>query len=44
MRGDSWMEAAMAGCNNLSDAILVMCQQGANYAPNAGACNTTGTW
>jgi hypothetical protein len=44
MRQQSWLDAVQKGCTALNDPILVMCQQAANYAPNTGACNATGTW
>jgi hypothetical protein len=44
MREGAWLDAVTVGCMGLSDAILVMCQQAANYAPDAGVCNATGTW
>ncbi len=44
MREDAWLDATMEGCMGLDQAILVMCQQAANYAPTAGACNATGSW
>jgi hypothetical protein len=44
MRQQSWLDAVQNGCDDLRNAILVLCQQAANYAPNAGACNATGTW
>jgi hypothetical protein len=44
MREGAWFDATMEGCLNLNNAILVMCQQAANYAPTVGACNATGTW
>lgn len=44
MREGAWLDAVTAGCTGLSDAILVMCQQAANYAPDSGACSATGTW
>jgi hypothetical protein len=44
MRQQSWLDAVQKGCTMLNDPILVMCQQAANYAPNTGACNATGTW
>ena len=44
MREGAWFDATMEGCLNLSDPILVMCQQAANYAPQSGACNATASW
>ena len=44
MREGAWVDAVMAGCVDLNDPILVMCQQAANYAPASGACNETGLW
>jgi hypothetical protein len=44
MRQQSWLDAVSQDCTGLRDPILVMCQQAANYAPNTGACNATGTW
>jgi hypothetical protein len=44
MRQQAWLDAVMDGCSNLNSAILVMCQQAANYAPQQGACAPTGTW
>jgi hypothetical protein len=44
MRQQSWLDAVSKGCMNLNDAILVMCQQAANYAPSTGKCSATGTW
>jgi hypothetical protein len=44
MRDQSWLDAVSHGCFDLHDPILTMCQQGANYAPNSGACAATGTW
>jgi hypothetical protein len=44
MREQSWLDAVWKGCLILSEPILVMCQQAANYAPDTGACNATGTW
>ena len=44
MREQSWLDATLQGCDDLSQPILVMCQQGANYAPDSGACNATATW
>ncbi|GEM_PF-5229747 len=44
MRRDSWLDSVDQGCTQLSGAILVMCQQGANYAPRVGACMPTGSW
>lgn len=44
MREQAWLDAVSAGCMNLNNAILVMCQQAANYAPEVGACRATGTW
>jgi hypothetical protein len=44
MRDQAWLDAVGQGCMSLTDPILVMCQQAANYAPNCGACNATGTW
>jgi hypothetical protein len=44
MRAQSWIDAVMQGCVLLSPGILIMCQQGANYAPASGACNATATW
>jgi hypothetical protein len=46
MRENAWLDAVMAGCSDsaMSNAILVMCQEGANFAPRSGACNATGTW
>lgn len=44
MREKAWMDAVLKGCTNLNNAILVMCQQAANYAPKAGACAPTGSW
>jgi hypothetical protein len=44
MRAQSWLDAVMRGCLLLSPAILLMCQEGADYAPDSGACNATATW
>jgi hypothetical protein len=44
MRRQAWLDAVMAGCLGLNDAILVLCQQAANYAPTTGKCTATGSW
>jgi hypothetical protein len=44
MRQQAWLTAVMHGCSTLGDAITVMCQQAADYAPTTGACDATGTW
>ncbi|MBX7100305.1 MAG: hypothetical protein K1X89_21490 [Myxococcaceae bacterium] len=44
MRTQAWLDAVMAGCSGLDQAILVMCQQAANYAPKSGSCAPTGAW
>ncbi len=44
MRQQSWLDAVGNGCQALNDAILVLCQEAANYAPSTGECNATGTW
>ena len=44
MRDTAWITAVLTGCLTLSDAILTMCQQAADYAPSTGMCSPTGTW
>jgi hypothetical protein len=44
MRQQAWLDAVTNGCSNLGNAITVMCQQAADYAPTTGACDATGTW
>lgn len=44
MRNQSWLDAVSVGCMQLNNAILVMCQQAAEYAPKAGKCTDTGSW
>jgi hypothetical protein len=44
MRAQSWIDAVAKGCFLLAEPILVLCQQGADYAPTTKACNATGTW
>lgn len=44
MRDTSWLTAVLSGCLDLSDAILTMCQQAADYANETGLCVPTGTW
>jgi hypothetical protein len=44
MREGAWLDAVTAGCTNLNDAILTMCQQAAEFAPTTGACTSSGAW
>ena len=44
MRQQAWEDAVQAGCTSLNEPIAVLCQQAANYAPNTGSCNMTGSW
>jgi hypothetical protein len=44
MRQGAWLDAVTAGCTNLDDPILTMCQQAAEFAPTTGACASSGAW
>ncbi len=44
MREGAWLAAVQAGCLELDQEILVLCQQGANHAARDAKCNATGTW